>query len=84
MYTIARLILIVAVLLGLYCIALVVYLCWPATGWMLGILAVGRIGRRGYVKVVTTLGSARFATINELRKKKMINATSGLYLGRLL
>ncbi len=83
MYTIARLILIVAVLLGLYCIALVVYLCWPATGWMLGILAVGRLGRRGYL-TLTTLGSARFATVNELRKKKMINARSGLYLGRLL
>lgn len=83
MYAIARLLLIVAVLAGLYSLVLVIQLGWPATGWMVGILGLARYGRRGYA-YLTTLGSARWATEREIRKAKMTDTHSGLFLGRLI
>ena len=82
MYLISRLLLIVSFLAGLYILAILTWLAWPASGLFLGVFAFGRMGRRGYV-FLTTLGSARWATEHELRKLKMIDAKSGLILGRM-
>lgn len=82
MYLLARLLLIVAVLAGLYSLVVIAYLTWPASGWILLILAFARYGRRGYAHL-TTLGSARWANERDLRKAQMLGANSGLYLGRL-
>ena len=82
MYWLSRMLLIVAVLMGLYSLIVIVAVAWPATGWILAILAVMRFARKGYTHL-TTLGSARWAHEKELRRAGMLNAKSGLILGRL-
>jgi hypothetical protein len=82
MYQLSRLLLVVAVLAGFYSLAIIVWLAWPASGWLLALLAFGRMGRKGYVHL-TTLASGRWANERDLRKAKMLNATTGLILGRL-
>jgi hypothetical protein len=82
MYRLSRLLLIVAMLAGLYTLGILTWLAWPASGLLLGVFAFGRVGRRGYT-YLTTLGSARWATEQELRKAGMLDAKSGLILGRM-
>jgi len=82
MYQLSRLLLIVAVLAGTYSSTIIVWLTWPASGWLLLLLGFGRMGRKGYV-YLTTLASARWCSEAELRRAKMLNAKTGLILGRL-
>ncbi len=82
MRTITRLLLIVAALAGVYCVAIVVVLGWPATGWIGLLLGLGLAGRRGAV-YLTSLGSARFATLKELKAARMLDGKSGLIIGRM-
>ena len=82
MYALSRLLLMVAVLAGLYALAVLVVVAWPGSGIVLAVLAVSRIKRRGRGRL-TTLGSARWASEADLRRAGMLNAPSGLILGRL-
>lgn len=83
MYQLSRLLLIMAVLAGLYSLAIIVSLGWPGTGFMLALVGFGyRARRRRHIRL-TTLGSARFVEETELRRTGMLNVQSGLILGRL-
>jgi type IV secretory pathway TraG/TraD family ATPase VirD4 len=75
--------LIVAALSGFYALSVFVAVAWPATGWILAILTAMRFARKGYARL-TTLGSARFAQERDMRRTGMLNAKSGLILGRML
>lgn len=83
MYRFSRLFLIFALLACGYSIALFTAMYWPQSGSVLaGIVALyfrGR-GRREW----TTLGSARWENHRNLRRAGMLDADSGLILGRLL
>jgi hypothetical protein len=82
MYQLMRLLLMTAVLAGLYSVALLVYLGWPATGWVLLIVAFVRYRQRRGPEP-TSLGSARWARRQDLAKAGMLDADRGLFLGRL-
>jgi type IV secretion system protein VirD4 len=81
-YRLSRLLLTQAALLGGYCIGALILLGWPASGILLGLLAFLRASGRGH-KRLTTLGSARWAEKRDLQKAGMLNAKSGLILGRM-
>ena len=82
MYVLSRLLLIVAVLCGVYSIALLMVIGWPWAPLVASFLLFVKSTRAGY-KHLTTLGSARWADERELRRAGMINAKSGLILGRV-
>lgn len=86
MYRLSRILLIVALLSGIYSLLLLVVLVWPASGWLLGTLAFlsGVRRARGGIRHLSTLGSARWAHERDLRRTGMLNAKSGLILGRML
>jgi type IV secretion system protein VirD4 len=82
MYSVSRLCLIVAAAAGSVALAACGILFWPASGWLAGLFLLGRALRRRSV-YRTTLGSARWAERNELRRRGMIGGDAGLILGRL-
>lgn len=82
MHCLSRLLLAIASLLSTYCLVLIVWLGWPATGWILAILGLARCGQRGY-GYLTTLASGRFATLNEIKKAGMLSGQTGLILGKI-
>lgn len=82
MYTLSRLLLILGASAGLYCLVLLIIVGWPGTGLALGCLLLAHTARRGYQRL-TTLGSARWASERDLQQAEMLDAGSGLILGRL-
>lgn len=62
--------------MGRFLLLLVAVLGWPATGWIAGILALMWVTRRGAVHL-TTLGSARWASVRDMRKAGMLDGNSG-------
>jgi type IV secretion system protein VirD4 len=82
MYKLSRLMLMSTVVAALYGLAIVTIIGWPVSGWVWGgILVIRFFRRRG--AALTTLGSARFADEGDLQKSGMLDAESGLILGRL-
>lgn len=79
MYRISRWFLRVACLTAWANATLLVLLLWPTS--LVGIAMVA-FHWRGKVKRLTTLGSARWATLRDLRAAGMLDAESGLILGR--
>lgn len=81
MYVLARLLTVLAVILGVYS-AIIVTLMWPFAGLLLGAMAITFVirGKRGRL---TTLGSARWADARDLSRAGMLGANRGLILGRL-
>jgi type IV secretion system protein VirD4 len=55
---------------------------WPLSGIVLALAVLGKIGHRSIGRL-TTLGSARWADIDDLRQAGMIGTSSGLILGRV-
>jgi type IV secretion system protein VirD4 len=82
MYKLSRLLLILALLLGSYSLAIFIVAGWPATGYMMVIMMLLRVARKRHVRL-TTLGRARWADESDLRRAGMVGAPSGLILGRL-
>jgi type IV secretion system protein VirD4 len=82
MYKLIRLLLILAAAGLLYCAIFFVVLGWPVTGWFVGAALICRSIQKGR-HYLTTLGSARWANENELDRSGMLDAKSGLILGRL-
>jgi type IV secretion system protein VirD4 len=66
----------------IYCIVMIGILAWPATFYILIIVVLLWLKRRKGGPS-TALGSARFATEQELKQANMIGGPSGLILGRL-
>jgi type IV secretion system protein VirD4 len=56
---------------------------WPASGLFAGILLAAHLYRKRSTRL-TTLGSARWADEDDLRRAGMLDADSGLILGRLV
>jgi type IV secretory pathway TraG/TraD family ATPase VirD4 len=83
MYFLARLLLMLTVLVGVYCLLITATYMWPASGWLLAILGIAYAAKRGK-EGLTTLGSARWANERDLREAGMLGAKSGLIVGRLL
>ncbi len=81
MYGLARLLTMLGVLVSIYCVAVIVALGWPGSAAVLGILALGYVIRRGRGPL-TTLGSARWASEEDLRRAGMLDADSGMIIGR--
>ena len=82
MYMLSRLLLILSAICLIYSVAILAILVWPASGWVLGLIVVVLILQRKGTQL-TTLGSARVANHNDLRRAGMIGANRGLILGRL-
>jgi type IV secretion system protein VirD4 len=82
MYKLSRTLLMVAVIISLVFIGGAVQAFWPHSALVLVVLVLAALGRKGYARL-TTLGSARWAEWNDLRWAGMLNARSGLILGRL-
>jgi type IV secretion system protein VirD4 len=82
MYLISRLLLMVGVLAGLYCAAVLVVVGWPMSAWVIVPVVLVKLLRRKGTQL-TTLGSARFADENDLRRAGMLGAKSGMILGRM-
>jgi type IV secretion system protein VirD4 len=82
MYTLSRLLLIVGLAACAYCLVILAVLTWPGSAIVIGIFLFARatVKRRGRL---TTLGSARWADEDDLRQAGMLDADSGLILGRL-
>jgi type IV secretion system protein VirD4 len=80
-YWLSRLLLKIAALAAAYCGAILLLMGWPTSGVVALVLFIVLAGRRA--KHFTTLGSARWAEERELRNAGMVNAKSGLIIGRL-
>jgi len=55
---------------------------WPLSGVVIFVIVIAAIGRKSYRRL-TTLGSARWAERDDLQRAGMLNARSGLILGRV-
>jgi type IV secretion system protein VirD4 len=82
MYKLSRTLLMVAVIISLMFVGGSVETFWPHSALVLVVLVLAIFGKKGYARL-TTLGSARWAEWNDLRWAGMLNARSGLILGRL-
>jgi len=80
-YRLARLLHILTVFILLYDFLVLAAIVWPASGWILALLAVTCFARRKHSRL-TTLGRARFAEERDLRSAGLLDAKSGLILGR--
>ena len=83
MYALSRLLLVVGVAAGGYCAAIAAVICWPASGVIIFVFLAAHVYRKRSVRL-TTLGSARWADEGDLRRAGMLNADSGLIVGRLI
>jgi type IV secretory pathway TraG/TraD family ATPase VirD4 len=82
MYRVSRLLLIVAVIATWVAVAELAILAWPLSPLLLLGVAVRRMRKRIYF--TTKLGSARWAEARDLKAAGLLNADTGLILGRLL
>ena len=65
----------------LYCLAAVIAMGWPWMGAVIAVIVVANLAKRGHRRL-TTLGSARWAEEPDLHRAGMLNAQTGLLLGR--
>jgi len=83
MYKFTRLILILTVLVSFYCLAALA----AKVGGLIfvggGIVLLGVIAKRGY-GALTAFGTARFANVQDLRATGMLDAKTGLIIGRVM
>lgn len=83
MYKYTRFILILTVLVGCYCLAALA----AKLGGLIfvggGIVLLGVIAKRGY-GALTAFGTARFANVQDLRASGMLDAKTGLIIGRVM
>ena len=81
MYRLSRLMLLLAVFLYAYCVAVIAGLIgWPA--WVALLLIVAALAsRKG--RLLTAFGTGAWATGRELEKNGMLHARTGLILGRI-
>lgn len=82
MYRLSRLLLIVGVIALFYCSLVIASIVWPAAGWLV-VSAAAAYGLRQRAPPLTTLGSARWASEDELRDAGMIGGNEGLIIGWL-
>ena len=82
MYRLSRLVLMVAVILGMYSMAILMWLGWPWAPLVFSFLLFVKSTQAGYKRLIT-LGSARWADETDLRRAGMLGAKAGLILGRL-
>lgn len=82
MYQLSRILLMIGAVAGLYCVGVIAELTWPGSSVFVVALVVFATLRktRG---ALTTLGSAHWASEEDLRQAKMLGGDSGLILGRL-
>jgi type IV secretion system protein VirD4 len=83
MYMLSRLFLMLGMAGVGVCAAIMAVVGWPASGLFAGILLAAHLYRKRSTRL-TTLGSARWADENDLRRAGMLDADSGLILGRLV
>ncbi|MBI5764514.1 MAG: type IV secretory system conjugative DNA transfer family protein [Planctomycetes bacterium] len=81
MYKLSRLLLVLGVLAGAYAFAIIAVIGWPASGWLFAISVVATAARKRF-RHLTTLGSARWATASDLCRAGMVDASTGLIVGR--
>jgi type IV secretory pathway TraG/TraD family ATPase VirD4 len=82
MYQLARLFLALGALCCFYSLALVMVIGWPWAPFAFAfLLFVKKV--RGRYNRLSTLGSARWADEKDLQRAGMLNAESGLILGRM-
>lgn len=81
MYAVARAFLIVAMLGAYYMLAVILVIGWPGSV-VVAVVVFGFKAARER-RQLTTLGSARWADESNLRNARMMDAQSGLVLGRL-
>lgn len=84
MYTVSRLLLLFAFLCGIYCFAIIIAMGWPATGLLVAAAVVFIFKKPDRDRQLKTLGSARWASVADLRRAQMTGPASGLILGRVL
>jgi membrane protein implicated in regulation of membrane protease activity len=83
MYRLARLLLMLTVAAALVFLFFAIALGWPTTAWVVLVVFLAKVSRRA-VRRFTSLGSARWADEGDLRRKGMLDANSGLIIGRLI
>src|SRR5690242_11715819 len=84
MYTLSRLMLRLTVAAYVYCILMIVALVAPPWAWLvLALLVVIAVRNRRKLRALTAHGSAYWAREDQLCQAGMIDATRGLFLGRL-
>ncbi len=81
MYKLSRLLLVLGVLAGTYSLAIIAVVGWPASGWFFAIAVVASAARKRFRRL-TTLGSARWASDNDLCRAGMVGTNTGLIVGR--
>ncbi len=67
---------------GMYCSGALGVMAWPASGWLAGGLAAAYMIRKGKRRL-SAMGTARWADRSDLTRAGMLNAKSGLILGRM-
>lgn len=82
MYRLSRLLLILGAMCCVYSLAIVMVIGWPWVPFGFAFLLFVKKVRGGY-KRLSTLGSARWAEEKDLQRAGMLNAESGLILGRM-
>ena len=83
MYKLCRVMLMFAVLATIYCVAVLATQFGASAVYIgIGILVVGLLAERGY-GALTAYGTARWASADDLRKAGMLDAGSGLIIGRV-
>ena len=82
MYTLSRTLLMVSVIISVVFLAGTVETTAPIGPVLVVIGVLAAVGKSGYARL-TTLGSARWAERNDLRRAGMLNGRSGLIIGRL-
>ena len=77
-----RMLHIVAAILGSYCAFAVLVIAWPVSGIVAAIAAIGLFVKKRQSRL-TTLGSARWADAKDIKRAGMLNAKTGVILGRI-
>jgi type IV secretory pathway TraG/TraD family ATPase VirD4 len=81
MYKLARAFFVYSVVLMVYCLGLVCLLAGPVALWCLLLMGFFALLKRKKIAHLTTLGSGRFATDEEIRNAGMTTSNTGLFLG---
>jgi type IV secretion system protein VirD4 len=83
MYLISRLLLRLTVAAYAYCVVLIATLFSPWSWVILALLVAAALRNRRKLRVLTAHGTSRWADEDQLRQAGMIDASRGLFLGRL-
>jgi type IV secretion system protein VirD4 len=83
MYMLSRLMLILSVVAGLFCLSLFAMQFGGLGFIVLAVVLIGVFAKRGY-QALTAFGTARWANADDLRAAGMLGARSGLIIGRVM